>query len=605
MCGIYFSSKLYTSELVQQKLDRIKFRGPDYTSQELIDNSVLLGHNRLAIIDLDARSNQPFHYLNLVVVLNGEIYNFKEIRNNLKQKGYSFATTSDTEVLAAAYHCYGKQCLAHFNGMFAFVIYDKETKSIFAARDRMGKKPFFYRFENNELEISSQPSQIAIGNNLALSEEAIQQFLIFRYIPEPTCIYESIKKLLAGHSLSYTIGANNLQIEKYWEIASESETFKGSYEDALAQLSELCTDSIQLRMMADVPLGCFLSGGIDSTLIAAMAMKVGNEQLKTFSIKFDEPKYDESIFASETATHLGTNHLNITCQLDDGIKLIDSMAIYYDEPFGDSSAIPSMLLCQATKKHVTVALSGDGGDEAFLGYNHFDFIQKAQLLYKTPKSIRVIAANAIQTLPNYKAKTVANYLKFQSMDEFTKKIFELNPQILNSRWKDQQYYDFIFANKETSLLQKAADYNLKLWLVNDSNVKVDRASMSAALEVRSPLLDYRIIEFARTLPMSYRYENGNKKRILKDLAYQYVPKEMLDRPKRGFTMPFELWFRTKLKEYVLDTLTDGNLRKIPDLNIPYVKKGLAKHMKGENNFYPTIWNLLVMINWQKNNRNAP
>ncbi len=604
MCGIYFSSKPYTEAVFRKKLARTNFRGPDYTGFEQVHTgaegagkTVAFGHNRLSIIDLDARANQPFHYMELTLVLNGEIYNFKSIREALIKKGYAFTTTSDTEVLAAAYHCWGKACLAHLNGMYAFVIYDARTSSIFAARDRLGKKPFFYRFADNTLEVASQPSQIAIGNQFETSTDAINQFLIFRYVPEPNTIYKEVKKLLAGHCLTYQLDSADLVIEKYWELPAASATFKGTYQEAISELEGLFSSAVALRMIADVPLGCFLSGGIDSSLIAAIAMKNSSEKLKTFSIKFEEEAFDESRFATDTANYLGTDHQNIPCQLNDGIQLISDFATYYDEPFGDSSAIPSMLLSKVTKQHVTVALSGDGGDEAFLGYNHFDFIHNAKILYKTPQVIRKVAAEIIRTVPYYKMKTLANYLRLADMDDFTKKIFELNPQVLSKKWSDKGYYDFIFAQKDAHYLQKAADYNTKLWLVNDSNVKVDRASMSASLEVRSPFLDYRIIEFARTLPVEFRYQPGNKKRILKDLLYQYVPKELVDRPKRGFTMPFEVWFRKELKDYVLDTLTTENLKRIPDLNLPYVQEGIQKHMKGENNFYPTIWNLLVLINW--------
>ncbi len=604
MCGIYFSSKMYTSEILQQKMQRINFRGPDFSAIETIDNTVVLAHNRLSIIDLEARANQPFHHQHLMIVFNGEIYNFQSLKIDLQKQGHQFKTTTDTEVLAALYLQHGKNFLHLLNGMFAFVIFDKKTNAIFAARDRFGKKPFYYRLQNNELECASQPSQIVIGNQLKINQQAISQFLTYRYIPEPASIYSDVYKLESGFSLSYKIGENKINLEKYWELPDNIASYNGSYDDAKIELENLLADAVKIRMIADVPLGCFLSGGIDSSLIAALASRNITQRLKTFSVQFDESEFDESLHATATAKYLGTNHTNIPCQINDGIELIENFATYFDEPFGDSSAIPTMLLSKATKQFVTVALSGDGGDEGFFGYNFFHTIQQAKWIFDVPFPLRNLMAKSLQPISNKKISSIVRLMKMKNENDLVKNIFELKSNGLAEKQSTSAFYDFIFNNKKTGALQKALDYNIKFWLNNDSNVKVDRASMSASLEVRSPLLDFRVIEFARTLPTSFSFENGEKKKILKEILYPHVPKEMMNRPKRGFTMPFELWFRNELKELVMESLSNANLKKLPMLDAKNIHQMVANHINGKENNYTTIWNLMVLMNWMKYNKGA-
>lgn len=604
MCGIYFSTKVFNDDIIRQKLGVIGFRGPDYSDFITVDDKVILGHNRLAIIDLDARSNQPFRYLHLWIVFNGEIYNFIELKESLIKLGYSFSTNSDTEVICAAYLNYGDDCLKYLNGMFSFVIYDQKVQRVFGARDRLGKKPLYYRVHNSTLECASQPGQLIINNDVAISDDAIERFLTYNYIPSPKSIYKDVFKLKGGYCFNYKLGDNDIQIKQYWDLNyQDTLSYKGTYEDALSELENLLTNAIKTRMISDVPLGAFLSGGIDSSLITAIASSISTTKLKTFSVKFDEARFDESVHAAVTAKHLGTDHTTIECNYNDGVELIERLPEFYDEPFGDSSAIPSMLLSKLTKQYVTVALSGDGGDEGFLGYNHFDSIEKAKSLYKIPFIARTGIGSLLTLTNNYKLGVIGSFLKHPDMNLFITKIFESFQPIVNHK--------FTFTNDDIEriksfkydYLQKAADINIKLWLENDSNVKVDRASMSASLEVRSPLLDHSIIEFARTLPVDFRYQKGNKKRILKDLTYKYIPKDLLDRPKAGFTMPFEEWFRKDLKSYVYDTITAENLKKIPvDLNIPYILNSIDLHMQRKKNFYPSIWSFIVLINWMNYNR---
>ena len=599
MCGIYLSTKAFSDNAVEKKLGAVDFRGPDYSRFTRLNDGVILGHNRLAIVDLDARSNQPFCYEHLWIVFNGEIYNYPDIKNNLINDGYKFTTTSDTEVICAAYLKYGDDCVKYFNGMFAFAIYDEKNKNVFVAKDRLGKKPLFYRIHNSTIECASQPGQLAINNDLEISSSAIEQFLTYGYIPSPNCIYSDVFKLSGGCCFNYKLGDNNVTLKRYWDLNyKDTLSYNRSYEDASAQLEDLLTDAIKIRMIADVPLGAFLSGGIDSSLIVALAGKVSDSKLKTFSVKFDEARFDESSFAAVIARHLGTDHTTIECNYKDGIDLIQKLPMFYDEPFGDSSAIPSMLLSKATRQHVTVALSGDGGDEGFLGYNHFDWVENAKGLYKMPLFLRSMIGSALSSSGNYKADVIGGFLKHKNLHVFITKIFENFQPLINNRSKIFNKDIELIKTFNYDYLQKTADINIKLWLENDSNVKVDRASMSSSMEVRSPFLDYRVIEFARTLPINFRYRKGNKKRILKDLAYKHIPKELLDRPKTGFAIPFEEWFRKDLKSYVYDTITKDSLSKIPvDLNIKYIMDSIDLHMSKKKNFYSSIWYFIVLINW--------
>lgn len=605
MCGFYFSTIDFEERIVQQKMSRIDFRGPDASCILRPEEGVIMAHNRLAVIDLDTRSNQPFRYGHIWIVYNGEIYNYKDLKQALKEKGYVFKTTSDTEVICAAYQHYGLTCLQHFNGMFSFVIYDTSNQKVFAARDRFGKKPFFYRLEKNALECASQPSQIAIGTKLTINEEVIRYLLVYRYIPAPCTIYKEVFKLPAGCFFYYTVGDKDVLVKKYWDIDYDKAlSYKGSYEEAMEELEKVLSDAINIRLVSDVPVGAFLSGGIDSSLVAALLSQLQKGKgVRTFSVKFNEDKYDESRYATAIAKHLGIQHTNIECDFKEGIRLIEQLPRYYDEPFADASAIPSMLLSKAARQHVTVALSGDGGDEGFLGYNYFDWINQNAKIYQVPYFLRYTIGASLGLFSYPRLKQTGALLKQRHSDALINKVFESQPGIFKTAFKSYRNDDLNkIASLQYDLLQKAADVNIKLWLENDSNVKVDRAAMSSSLEVRSPFLDYRVIEFARTLPVAFRYKDGVKKRILKDQLYRYIPRELLDRPKKGFTMPFEDWFRTDLKGYVYDKLSSAGLHTIPDLDVKYIMHNVDLHMKHKKNFYPVIWSLIVLINWLEYNK---
>ena len=601
MCGIYGSTIKYSNSEIRNKLDRIAFRGPDFSDYRVVDD-IILGHNRLAIIDLDPRSNQPFKYLHLHIVFNGEIYNYQELREQLIPKGYQFHTSSDTEVICAAYLEFGDACVKKFNGMFAFTIYDSISKKLFGARDRFGKKPFYYFKGFKSFEFGSQPSQLSMFNRYTVDESSINEYLIWGYIPEPKSIWNEIKKLPAAHSFNYDLDSGNLVIEPYWDLDySWSNKFKGSYLEAKNELKNILTDSVKLRMIADVPLGVFLSGGIDSSLIASLASEMISN-VSTFSVKFDEVGFDESPYAQNVANYLNTNHHTIECNYNEGIDLIKNFSQYYDEPFADSSAIPSMLLSKYTKKHVTVALSGDGGDEGFIGYSRYDSIRKLQNLYKVPHFARSMAGKILGMSPVYKHRLMGMGISYPNLESLFVKFYGgmENSWVLNNDEGLNNSFMNVLLNPNKPLLERVSDFDIKTYLNGDINTKVDRASMAFSLETRAPLLDYRVIEFSRSLPTEFKFsQDGTQKRILKELLYDKIPKKFFDRPKAGFAMPFEKWFRKDLKDYVMEVLSDNELKDIPGINHKRASEIINEHMSGRWNRYPQIWKLLVLKQWIK------
>ena len=609
MCGIYGSNLKYTEQQVKDKLKRTEYRGPDQMGWQFykhVNHNITFGHNRLSIIDLDPRSDQPFTYAQHIhIVFNGEVYNFNAIKNNLKQKGYRFKTTSDTEVLCAAYLEYGEHCVDHFQGMFAFVIYDEKKQQLFGARDRLGQKPLYYYHNGKEFEFASQISSIQLHHdNLTISQRAISYYLSWGNIPDPQSIFNEVKKLKAGHSFVIDLNTGNFNSKQYWDIDYKNQKpFKGSYEDAKLKLNDLLNDTVASRLFADVPIGVFLSGGVDSSLIASKATQVSSSQIKTFSVKFNEKGFDESEYAQLVADHLKTDHHIIECNYNEGIDLIKNFSHYYDEPFADSSAIPSMLLAKHTKEHVTVALSGDGGDESFIGYHRYNSNKRAKSIYKIPKSIRKIAATGLRIIPNYKSKVIAKAIQFEdSNDAYLAAMTGVDQSYISSDYdyKDIEEVKYL-KHKNKNFTERISDFDTKTYLNWDINTKVDRATMAFSLEGRAPLLDHRIVDFANSLPTDFKYYRGNMKRILKDVLYESVPKHFFDRPKAGFTMPFERWFREDLKDFVLAELDDQSLRSIPCIDIDRVRFMINQHMDGTWNRYPLIWKLLVLKQWLNNN----
>jgi asparagine synthase (glutamine-hydrolysing) len=599
MCGIYGTTIPIDDQTVLAKMDRIRFRGPDFSAFDRSDG-VVLGHNRLAIIDLDPRSNQPYTYLHLRIVFNGEIYNYRTLKDSLIKLGYSFSTSSDTEVICAAYLEYHENCVDHFNGMFAFVIHDRKGNKLFGARDRLGKKPFYYYINNRGLEFASQPAQINLDKDLGLNEEAINGYLHQSFITDEFCIFKGVKKLMAGHSFNYFLDSKHLVCRKYWDIDLDSSgSYMGNYDDAKEKLNSLITDSVRIRLNADVPLGIFLSGGIDSSLIASIAASE-NTRTKTFCIRFEDKLLDESVHAKRIASHLGTDHHTITCLHSDGLDMLTSYSQYFDEPFADPSAIPLMLLAKYTKQHVTVALSGDGGDEGFLGYSRYHWMNRIEWIYKMPKVLRMTLSSFMNLSPNYRHKLIALGLVQKDLTVLYQKLCSG----MDSAWLSgpmsnlHQKHHHILDSGKHLLLERLSVYDIKTYLNDDINTKVDRATMSYALEARAPLMDFRVIEFANNLPVNFKM-NGSfgQKAILKDLLFNKVPKTFFDRPKAGFTLPIKSWLRDELKEYLQDNLTLTALQDIPGLVPSKFKLMMDAHIAGQFNYSSQIWSVLILKNW--------
>lgn len=594
MCGIYLTNIPFVKEEVKTKIESIEFRGPDYTGIERVDD-LTFGHLRLSIIDLEERSNQPMQFEELTIIFNGEIYNFKDIRDELVNLGHSFQTTGDTEVLLKGFKQWGQSIVPKLNGMFAFAIYNSETKKIFCSRDRLGVKPFYYSWIDGKFEICSQLRPIS--QNRQINEDAISMYLDCTYIPSPYTIYKDVHKLPPGTNLKIDLKKITISQEKFWDL-EKVKIADLTYSEAKNKLHELLKDAVKIRLKSDVPFGSFLSGGIDSALVSALASKVSKDTIKTFTIGFENPQYDESKVAAEFAKIIRSNHTETICKPEDFLKLIPQLLYVYDEPFADSSALPSLLLNKVTKDYVTVALSGDGGDESFLGYNHFELIQKLNRAIQIPYFFRKHVVKILNgKILGKRTSEVRNILTTKSKDELIAGIFTGFNSLLKKRNLNWLAHYQGYKHWSENILQQTADLNIKLWLENDSNVKVDRASMASSVEVRSPFLDYRVIEFARTLPINYRYIPGRRKRILRDILKEYIPEEVFTQPKKGFSVPIGSWIRKELKKEFDDNLSDNNLSQIPNFNIKKFKKMYKDHQDGIRDYSSYIWRVYILSRW--------
>lgn len=594
MCGIYLTNIPFSEAEVKSKLETIQFRGPDYLGIERRAD-LTFGHLRLSIIDLNARAHQPMAFEEFVIVFNGEIYNFHELRNNLENLGYTFSTTGDTEVLLKGYKQWGATLTTKLNGMFAFAIYNSKTRTIFCSRDRLGVKPFYFSWIDGQFEICSQLRPMS--QNKQIDERAISMYLDCGYIPSPYTIYQHVYKLPPGNNLEIDLDKRKFEIREYWNLKAVNETDL-SYEEAKVKLHALLTRAVKIRLQSDVPFGTFLSGGIDSALISSIAAKISSEPIRTFSIGFEDAKYDESKAAARYARIIGARHTETICRPKDVLEMIPGLIKVYDEPFADSSALPSLLLNKITKQSVTMALSGDGGDESFFGYNHFRLVPYANKIAMVPYSLRKLASEMLVfNFLGHRTHPYKGILNIGSKYDFIAGIFVGYDSLLKKRDLSWLRHYKGYQNWSDNLLQATADLNIKLWLENDSNVKVDRASMAYSVEVRSPFLDYQVIEFARTLPVAFRYEKGNRKKILKDILKEYIPEEVFNLPKKGFAVPLDSWIRNELRTDFEENLTDDFLLLVPNLNVKRFKSMFQEHMKGQYDYSSYIWRLYVLSRW--------
>jgi asparagine synthase (glutamine-hydrolysing) len=622
MCGIagIVSDKKIPHSVMENMVECLAHRGPDATGVYKSDSGqISLGHRRLSILDLSEAANQPFHSANnrYAVTFNGEIYNYKSIRSELREKyGVQFKTNSDTEVIAEGFSEWGVALATKLDGMFAIGIFDKIDLRMFLFRDRVGKKPLYY-FQSEGYfafasEIKSLLRDLNIAGSVRVNTAAISSFLHLGYIPEPNTIYHQIKKFPAGCVGEISVN-NGLQIKSYWTIDETlSHKTDWSVDGAKERLKTLLDISVKKRLLSDVPLGTFLSGGTDSSLVTAFALKHTIKRLKTFSIGFQESKHNESKYASAVAKHLGTYHHEYILSETDAIELIEKYTSHFDEPFADTSAIPTMMVSRLARQEVKVILTGDGGDELFQGYGAYRW---ANRLDSFPWRFSGSALHAaFKTFGSNRLKRISYLLAPVHIGGLRSHIFSQEQylfsqdEIKNKLLRNQDLflpfkYHEDFANRSGySEAEKQAIFDLKHYLKDDLLVKVDRASMYYGLECRCPLLDYKIIEFAFSLPDSFKYKNDSAKWLLKEILKEYLPTDLVHRPKWGFSVPLAKWLKGELHYLIQQYLSTAMIEEIGLFNSQYVQSLVKEFMGGRDYLYNRLWVLIVLHkSWKEKN----
>lgn len=615
MCGITGFVGLGALDDLHRMTERLLHRGPDVEGLWFDpEKAVYLGHRRLSILDITGGS-QPMQTKDgsLLVIFNGEIYNHLELRNVLESKGYSFVTDhSDTEVLLHGYRAWGKNLPSKLNGMWAFVLYDRENNTIFCSRDRFGKKPFFYTHQNNTLVFASEISAVATHSQVstALSTLALKKYFGYGYIPTPYSIYQNIYKLPAGCSIIYDIDTNKLTVIKYWDFILEPfQQRSNNHEREWAeQLLELLDRSVQRRLVSDVPLGVFLSGGVDSSAIAALACRhiKSSSHLNTFSIGFDEPDFDESRYAQQVSMFLGTQHYEEKLSLEKSRRLLPEIIAKLDEPIGDSSLLPTYLLCRFAREKITVALGGDGGDELFAGYDPFQALKWADWYSKiVPQPIHQGIKMLLARLPvshrnmslDFKIKRTLRGLSYAPTMWNAVWLSSLSPKELEELFAmpielEELYSEAITqweACQQSNLIDKTLQFYTKLYLQDNILVKLDRASMMVSLEARLPFLDIEFVDFVRRIPSEYKFRHGQTKYLLKKSLEAILPKEIIYRPKKGFGVPISKWF-------FHNQLPFENSATLP-LSQDFIKKKIREHEQQRVDHRAFLWSLWVLSSW--------
>lgn len=582
---------------------------------------VSLGHRRLAILDLSPEGHQPMVSSSgrYVISYNGEVYNFGALRAELERQGQAFRGHSDTEVMLAAIEHWGlERAVTLFIGMFAFALWDRQDRKLFLVRDRLGIKPLYYGQVNGSFVFASELKAFRAYPGFAgsIDRGALALLLRHNYIPAPYSIYEDIRKLLPGHILSLDIGnKDNLAVhaQAYWSARTVAEhgpttPFRGSPEEAIEQLDTLLQDAVRLRMLADVPLGAFLSGGIDSSTVVALMQAQSSRPVKTFSIGFHETSYNEAEYAKAVAHHLGTEHTELYVTPEDAMQVIPKLPTLFDEPFSDSSQIPTFLVSQLARKHVTVSLSGDGGDELFYGYDRYAFSRRIwQAIAWMPWGARTwlgcMLTAASQRMRSRKLNTLAEVLSMDGPDALYQRVV--------SHWKDSASVVLNAEEPVTALTdpsrhallpnfdERMMFLDMVSYLPDDILVKVDRASMGASLEARVPLLDHRVIEFAWRLPLGLKYNGGRGKWILRQVLDKYVPRELINRPKVGFGVPIKNWLRGPLREWAEAMLDEHRLHEEGYFDPVPIRKKWLEHQEGDFDWHFYLWDVLMFQAWLK------
>jgi asparagine synthase (glutamine-hydrolyzing) len=619
--------------------DAIKHRGPD-DSGEWVDaeSGVALGFRRLAIIDVSPAGHQPMVSASgrFIATFNGEIYNFEALRQELQEAGLApaFRGHSDTEVMLAAFEAWGVEAsVKRFNGMFAVALWDRELRRLHLIRDRMGVKPLYYGFAGRTFLYGSELKALRRHPDFAgrIDHGALHLYFRFLYVPAPFSVYEGIRKLMPGTIFTFDPATGRTETTVYWSAAEAAmrgtgHRFQGSEEEASHKLETLLRDAVRIRMIADVPLGAFLSGGVDSSLVVALMQAESSSPVRTFTIGFTEAAYDEARYAAAVARHLGTDHTELYMTPDDVVNVIPKLASMYDEPFADSSQIPTHLVAMLARRHVTVSLSGDGGDELFGGYNRYFIGQKvARRLAALPRSARPAVIRALKSLsPEAWDRVLAlgrpllpAALRQPSSGQRIHKV----ARIIAADDPDAMYFELVshWSNVVTVVtngsepqapvtvrsewppladpVERMMYFDQISYLPDDILTKVDRASMAVSLESREPLLDYRLVEFAWTLPLSMKVRGGQGKRVLRRVLDRYVPNRLIERPKMGFGIPLESLLRGRLRDWAESLLDPAVMSKQGLLDTALIRSRWNDHITGKGDWKHHLWGVLMFQAW--------
>lgn len=610
MCGIcgYIGTKEISSEQLWEMNNLMKHRGPDdggILQFRQGDFEVGIAQRRLSILDLSELGHQPMisgdgRY---IIAYNGEVYNFTEIRKNLEEDGYVFYSNCDTEVILKAYSKWGKACFSMLNGMFAIAMYDKCEAKLVLVRDRIGKKPLYYYMHRGHFVFSSELKPIMEYPYFEkkINLEVVKNYLCNKYLVAPLCIFENTYKMVPGTILEYQNG--QIKISTYWNAAEQyfkySENQNKNFDSCIKNLSNVLQEAIAGRLVADVPVGTFLSGGIDSTLVTAIAQHNSSSPINTYSIGFYDNKSNEAPFAAEIAKYLGTNHHEHYVSEQDIFELIADLPYYFDEPFSDSSQLPTMLVSKYAAEDITVALSGDGGDELFCGYGRYDLtwmVQHVDFLGGLANAIPGMDRLKKNVSPEMRAFLNNRDQKTKTQLSFDVTMEEVNRILAvgtgNVKFKHEKELTMPNWQIRRMLLDTLT------YLPDDILTKTDRASMKYSLEVRCPLLDYHVIEQSFCIPQGYKYYRFNKKYILKQLTYHYIPKELLDRPKKGFSVPLKKWLRTVLKDEIMRYAEPVELKKQGIFDESGVQELINKQEKFDKMMYSSVlWSFYVFQRW--------
>lgn len=601
MCGIYgaFHQKgIKSNDWISRCSSQLLHRGPDASGFWFSQcQRVCLGHRRLSIIDVDSKANQPMHYSNgkLTIVYNGEIYNFIELREELRGLGYVFVTSSDTEVVLAAYDLLGEQCLDRLNGMFAFVIFDGKTSPqnpfLFFARDRAGEKPFYYTVEENSLKFASELKAFQPCSDIDIN--SLNHFLSLGYIPKDLCLYKNVHKLPPGHCATYNLNDKKLKIKQYWKLPNQCHETTAEPTEILEEIESLIEDSVRLRLQADVPVGILLSGGLDSSMVAAAAARVNGQNIQTFNVSLPGSALDETKYAQKVSDFLGTNHHVLEFK-EPGLQILDDIAPIIDEPIADSSIIPSWLLFSETTKRVTVALGGDGGDELFGGYSDYtQSLADQKVLKYLPSQTLTKISNFVSKLPaGIKGRNRVSSLKEGALQQMIwgrpyfdvalrNRIFKSDViEKLENRLDGPEQFLLSLFFAGSSPIDQMSRTHFGSILPDDFLAKVDRTSMAHSLEVRTPFLDHRLIElcFSR-LPDSLKVANGASRIAQKLIARKWLPHDLNLERKQGFSIPINEWIRAETEGQIMK-----RLEHLPDfLCFDEVRSLVRGHMAGRAN----------------------